>query len=61
MIKNQKIQEIFEKVLKEKENEYTDEKLDEIRKEREYVESVVNEGMKKSENIKIRILNKTNF
>ncbi|RTH89319.1 hypothetical protein [Campylobacter jejuni] len=51
MIKKSKIQEIFEKVLKEKENEYTDEKLEEIRKEREYVKSIINEGIEKSENI----------
>ncbi|QPX63384.1 hypothetical protein F352_080 [Campylobacter phage F352] len=38
-----KIKEIFEIVLKEK--EYTDERLEEIRKEREYVESIVNEGI----------------
>lgn len=61
MIKKSKIQEIFEKVLKEKESEYTDKKLDEIRKEREYIESVVNEGIKKSENIKIEILSKLIF
>ncbi|QPX63217.1 hypothetical protein F356_117 [Campylobacter phage F356] len=40
-----KIKEIFEIVLKEKEKEYTDERLEEIRKEREYVESIVNEGI----------------
>ncbi|MGI7717411.1 hypothetical protein ACNGMK_09220 [Campylobacter coli] len=61
MIKKSKIQEIFEKVLKEKESEYTDEKLDKIRKEREYIESVVNEGIKNYKNIKIEILSKTNF
>ncbi|QQV87809.1 hypothetical protein [Campylobacter phage CJLB-7] len=42
-----KIKEIFEIVLKEKEKEYTDERLEEIRKEREYVESIVNEGIQK--------------
>ncbi|QOI69332.1 hypothetical protein F379_046 [Campylobacter phage F379] len=47
--------------MKEKENEYTDEKLEEIRKEREYVESIINEGIEKSENIKIEILSETNF
>ncbi|QXO05940.1 hypothetical protein [Campylobacter phage CJLB-10] len=41
-----KIKEIFEIVLKEK--EYTDERLEEIRKEREYVESIVNEGIQKT-------------
>ncbi|CCH63675.1 hypothetical protein [Campylobacter phage CP21] len=61
MIKKSKIQEIFEKVLKEKENEYTDEKLEEIRKEREYIKSIINEGIEKSENIKIEILSETNF
>lgn len=44
----EKIQEIFEKVLKEKEKEYTDEKLEEIKKEREYVEYIVNEGIHKT-------------
>lgn len=47
----EKLQEIFEKVLKEKEKEYTDEKLEEMRKEREYVESIVNEGIQKANNI----------
>ena len=61
MIKKSKIQEIFEKVLKEKEREYTDEKLEEIRKEREYIKSIINEGIEKSENIKIEILSETNF
>ncbi|AVR55684.1 hypothetical protein [Campylobacter phage CP39] len=46
-----KIQEIFEKVLKEKEKEYTDGRLEEIRKEREYVESIVNEDIQKTNNM----------
>ncbi|WGA02296.1 hypothetical protein [Campylobacter phage vB_Cj_QDYZ] len=46
-----KIQEIFEKVLKEKEKGYTDGRLEEIRKEREYVESIVNDGIQKSNNM----------